>query len=112
MIGLDADDTRVFEQCINHKSPKDDLYGNLIFTLAGMKMTLDCEKMWSMRPIQFNETSLTGNNPTLSSTGKGWNVKTHFNWFDKTVDISKLKGKPPPMIGRKLKDLRKAQESV
>jgi hypothetical protein len=44
-----------------------------------------------MRPIQFNETALTCQNPTLSSTGKGWNVYTHFNWFDKTNDISKLK---------------------
>jgi hypothetical protein len=112
MIGLDAADTRVFDRCISHKSPKDDLRGNQIFTLVGMKMTLDCDKMWSMRPIQFNETALTLQNPTLSSTGKGWNVFTHFNWFDKTVDISKLKGKPPPMIGRKLKNLREAQESV
>ena len=105
MIGLDAADTRVFDRCISHKSPKDDLRGNQIFTLVGMKMTLDCDKMWSMRPIQFNETALTCQNPTLSSTGKGWNVFTHFNWFDKTVDISKLKGKPPPMIGRKLKKI-------
>jgi hypothetical protein len=69
-----------------------------------MELTLDCNKMMFMRPIQFIETVQTCQNPTLSTTGKGWNVQTHFNWFDKTVDISKLKGKPPPMIGRKLKN--------
>ena len=103
MIGLDANDTRVFTRCVSHKSPDNDLNGDQIFTLVGMKMTLDCTKMWCMRPIQFIETALMCQNPTLSTTGKGWNVKTHFNWFDKTVDITKLKGKPPPMFGRKLK---------
>ncbi len=66
----------------------------------------------SMRPIQFIETAQTCKNPTLTTTGIGWDVKTHFNWFDKTVDITKLKGKPPPMFGCKIKNLRKAQESV
>ena len=28
------------------------------------------------------------------------------------IDITKLKGKPPPIFGRKMKNLRKAQESV
>jgi hypothetical protein len=64
-----------------------------------------------MRPIQFIETNLSFHNPTLSRTGKGWNVKEHFNWFDKTVDITKLKGKPPPMFGCNIKNLREAQES-
>ena len=112
MMGLDAADTRVFNRCIIHKSPKDDLHGNQIFTLVGMKMTLDCEKMWSMRPIQFNETALMCKNPTISSTAKGWDVKTHFNWFDKRVYVTKLKGKPSPMFGCKMNNLRKAQESV
>ncbi len=68
--------------------------------------------MWSMRPIQFIEKKLLCQNPTLSTTGKGWNVKDHFNWSDKTVDITKFKGKPPPMFGRKLNNLQEAQESV
>jgi hypothetical protein len=113
MIGLDAlDNDRVFTRCVSHKSPDNDLHGDQIFTLVGMKLTLDCNKMWSMRPIQFIETKLSFQNPTLSTTGKGWNVKDHFNWFDKTVDITKFKGKSPPMFGRQLKKLREAQESV
>ncbi len=56
-----------------------------------------------MRPIQFIETVKMFQNPTLTTTGKGWNVKTHFNWFDKMVNITKFKAKPPPMLGRKLK---------
>ena len=59
--------------------------------------------MMSMRPIQFIETVHTRQNPSLSTAGIGWDVKTHFNWFDKTADITKLKGKPPPMFGRKIK---------
>ena len=65
-----------------------------------------------MRPIQFIETNLSCQNPTLSTTGKGWNVKDHFNWFDKTIDITKFKAKPPLMFNCKMKNLRKAQESV
>ena len=34
------------------------------------------------------------------------------NWFDKTIDITKFKAKPPAIVGRKKKNLRKAQESV
>ena len=90
---------------MSHKSPDDDLHGDQIFTLVGMKLTLDFNKMWSMCPIQFIETVQLCQNPTLSTTGKGWNVKEHFNWFDKTVDITKFKGKPPPMFGRKLNNL-------
>ena len=91
MIGLDAADTRVFNRCVSHKSPKDDLHGNHIFTLVGMKMTLDCNKMWSMRQIQFIETNLSCQNPTLSTTGKGWNVKEHFNWFEKRLTLPNLR---------------------
>jgi hypothetical protein len=113
MIGLDAEENNhLFTRCVSHKLPDDDLHGDQDFTLADMKLTLDCNKMWSMRPIQFNETALTCQNPTLLTPGKGWNVEEHFNWFNKTVDITKLKGKPPPMFGRKLKNLREAQESV
>ena len=65
-----------------------------------------------MRSIQFIEIAQTCQNPTLSTTGKIWNVKEHFNWFDKTVDTTKFKGKPPPMFGCKIKNLREAQESV
>ena len=88
---------------MTHKSPDNDLHGDQIFTLAGMKLTLDCNKMWYLRPTQFIETKLSCQNPTLSTTGKGWNVKDHFNWFDKTIDITKFKGNPPTMFGRKLK---------
>ena len=41
MIGLDALDKRVFDQCVHHKSPDGDLHGDLICTLAGMELTLD-----------------------------------------------------------------------
>ncbi len=68
--------------------------------------------MMTMRLIQFIETAQTCQNPTLTTTGIGWNVKTHFNWFDKMVNITKFKAKPPSMLGRKMKNLRKAQESV
>ena len=51
-------------------------------------------------------------NATLSTTGIGWNIKTHINWFDKTIDITKLKGKPLPIFGCKMKNLREAQESI
>jgi hypothetical protein len=105
MIGLDASDKRVCNQCGTHKSPDGDLHGDQIFTLAGMELTLDCVKMRSMCPIQFIETVQTCQNPTLLTTGIGWNVKTHFNWFDKTVDITKLKGKPQQMLGRKMKKI-------
>jgi hypothetical protein len=58
------------------------------------------------------ETVQTSHNSTLSTTGPGWHVKTHSNWFDKTVDITKLKGISPQMFGRKIKNLRESQESV
>jgi hypothetical protein len=45
-----------------------------------------------MRPIQFIETTQLCQNPTLSKTGKGWNFKSHFNWFDKTVDYLNQSG--------------------
>ncbi len=113
MIGFDTgDNDPVFTRCMSHKSPDDDLHGNQEFTLVGMTLTLDCDKMITMRPIQFIETNLSCSNPTLLTTGKGWNVKDHFNWFDKTLDITKFKGKPPQMFGRKLNNLREAQESV
>jgi len=112
MIGLDASDTRVFNQCVSHKSPDGDLHGDQIFTLAGMELTLDFAKMMYMRPIQFIETVPICQNPNLSTIGIGWHVKTHLNWFDKTIDITKFKTKPPPIFGRKLKKIRKAQESV
>ncbi len=59
MIGLDALDKRVFDQCLHHKSPDRDLHGDQIFTLAGMEVTLDFIKMESMRPIKFTETAQT-----------------------------------------------------
>jgi hypothetical protein len=68
--------------------------------------------MMCTRPIQFIETAQTSQNCTLSTTGIGWNVKTHFNWFDKTVDITKLKGKPLQMFGCRMKKIRETQESV
>ncbi len=68
--------------------------------------------MISVCPIQFIETAQTCQNPTLLTTGIGWNVKTHFNWFDKMVDITKFKAKPPSMLGCKMQNLRKTQESV
>jgi len=112
MIGLDDSDKHALTRCVNHKSPEDDLHGDQDFTLVDMKLTLDCNKMLSMRPIQFIETQLSCHNPTLSTTGKGWNVKDHFNWFDKTLDITKFKGKSLPTFGRKLNNLREAQEGV
>ena len=68
--------------------------------------------MRSMGPIQFIETAQMCRNPTLTTTGIGWNVKTHFNWFDKMVNITKFKAKPPSMLGSKMKNLLEAQESV
>ena len=112
MIGLDDSDKHALTRCVNHKSPEDDLHGAQDFTLVDMKLTLDCNKMLSMRPIQLIETKLSCHNPTLSTTGKGWNVKDHFNWFDKTLDITKFKGKSLPTFGRKLNNLREAQEGV
>ena len=52
MIGLDAVDKYVFNRCVQHKSPEGDLYGDQIFTLVGMEMTLDCKTM--MSGVQFN----------------------------------------------------------
>ncbi len=112
MIGLDSSDNRVCKRCNSHKSPVGDLHGDKIFTLVGMDLTLDCKKMMSMRPIQFIETVQTCQNPTLSTTGIGCDVKTHFNWFDKRAKITEVKGKQQQMLGPKLKKLRKAQESV
>ena len=103
MIGLDSSDNCVCNQCHSHKSPDGDLHGDQIFKLVGMELTLDCKKMMSMRPIQFIETAQMCQNPTLTTTGIGWNVKTHFNWFDKMVNITKFKAKPPSMLGRKWK---------
>ena len=76
--------------------------------LAGMELTLNCEMIRSTRPIQFIETMQASQNATLSTIGIGWNVKTHINWFDKTIDNTKLKGKPPPIVGRKMKNLPEA----
>ena len=56
MIGLDSLDTRVFNQCVGHKSPEGDLDEFKFFKLADMELTLDCVMMRSMRPIQFIET--------------------------------------------------------
>jgi hypothetical protein len=59
MIGLDkSDKQRVFTQCVSHKSLDDDLHGDQDFTLVGMKLTLDCNRMGSMRPIQFIENKI------------------------------------------------------
>jgi hypothetical protein len=65
-----------------------------------------------MRPIQFIESLQDSRNATLSTIGIGWHVKTHLNWFDKTIDITEFKAKPTPIVGRKMKNLCKAQESV
>ena len=65
-----------------------------------------------MRPIQFIETLQATQNATLSKIGIGWHVKSHINWFDKMIDITKFKAKPPPIFGHKMKNLREAQESV
>ena len=51
MIGLDASDKRLFDQCVHHRSPDGDLHGDQIFTLAGMELTLDCGKMRSNRSV-------------------------------------------------------------
>ncbi len=77
-----------------------------------MDLTLDCKQMISMRPIQFIETVQMCRNPTLSTTGICWDVKTHFNWFDKRAKMTEDKGKPQQMLGHKLKNLLEAQESV
>ena len=90
MIGLDSSDNCVCSQCHSHKSPDGNLHGDQIFKLVGMELTLDCKKMMSMGPIQFIETAQICQNPTLTTTGIGWNFKTHINWFDKTIDITKL----------------------
>ncbi len=108
MIGLHSSDNCVCNRCHSHKSPDGDLHGDQIFKLVGMELTLDCKKLMSMRPIQFIETVQTCQNPTLSTTGIDWEVKTHFNWFDKMVNITKFKAKPPSMLGCKMKILRKA----
>ena len=89
-----------------------DLHGDQIFILAGMELTLDCEIIRFTRPIQFTETMQAFKNVTLSTTGIGLNVKTHINWFDKPIDITKLKGKPLPIFCCKMKNLRGAQESM
>jgi hypothetical protein len=74
MIGLDALDTQVFNQCVTHKSPDGDLCGDQIFTLAGMELTLDCEMMRSTLPIQCIKTLQASQNATLSTIGIGWHV--------------------------------------
>ena len=112
MIGLDTSDKRVFDQCVHHKSPEGDLHGDQIFTLAGMELTLDCVKMRSTRPIQFIGPFQASWNASLSTIGIGWHVKTHLKWFDKIIDITKLKAKSPPFFNCKMKNLYEAQESV
>ena len=52
MIGLDDSDNRACKRCNSHKSPDGDLHGDQIFTLAGMELTLDCDKMRSS--VRFN----------------------------------------------------------
>ncbi len=69
-----------------------------------MELTLDCKKM-SMRSIKCIETVQTCQNPTLSTTGIGWDVKTHSNWFEKRAKITEVKGKPQQMLGRKFKKI-------
>jgi hypothetical protein len=113
VIVLDASDKRVFDRCVSRKSPDGDLHADQILTLAGMGLTLDCVKMRSMHPrIQFIETLQASKNTTLSTIGIGWHVKTHTNLFEKTIDITKCKAKTPEIFGRKMKILRKAQESI
>ena len=68
--------------------------------------------MRSMRPIQCIDTLQASQNATISIIGIGWHVKTHLNRFDKTIDLTKFKAKPPPIFGFKMKNLRKTQESV
>ena len=77
-----------------------------------MELTLGCVMMRSMCLIHFFETLKAAQNATLSAIGIGWHVKTHINWFDKTIDITKFKAKPPPISGRKMKKIREAQESI
>ena len=77
-----------------------------------MALTLDCEMMRSMRPIQFVENLKAAQNATLATIGIGWHVKTHINWFDKCIDMKKYKDKPPPIVGRKMKNVRIARESI
>ena len=64
------------------------------------------------QPIQFIVPLQGSQKATLSTIGIGWHVKTHINLFDKTIDITKFKAKPPAIFGHKMKNLRKAQESV
>ena len=64
MIGLDESDERVFNQCVTNSFPLGDLHGDQIFTLAGMELTLDCDIITSMRPIQFIETMQASKNAT------------------------------------------------
>ena len=69
-----------------------------------MELTLDCEMMKLTRPVQFIGPLQGSRNATLSTIGIGWHVKTHLNWFDKMID-TESKGKPPPIVGRKMKNL-------
>ena len=93
MIGLDESDEHVFNLCVTNNHPLGDLHGDQIFTLAGMELTQDCDIVWTIRPIQIFETIQASQNATLSTIGAGWNVKTHINWFDKMIDITKFQGK-------------------
>ena len=64
------------------------------------------------RQIQFIGPLQASRNATLSTIGIGWHVKTHLNCFDKTIDITKFKAKPPPIFGCKMKILCEEQESI
>ena len=63
-------------------------------------------------PMPFAIMTKNSQATTMSCTGKGWDLKTHMNWFDKTLDPKKVKDKLPPIAARKIKDLREAQESI
>ncbi len=71
MIGLDAPDNCVCNQFGSHKSPDGDLHGDQIFILAGIELSLDCEMMRAMRPIELTDTLQTSQNATLSTIGIG-----------------------------------------
>jgi hypothetical protein len=111
-IGLDASHERVFDQCVSHQSPAGDLNGMWELKLADMSVVLDCDQMMLSCPMSFTFMTKNSQPTTMSCIGKGWNLKTHMNWFDKTLDPQKVKDRLPPIATRKIKDLREAQESI
>ena len=77
-----------------------------------MPVVLDCDQMMLSRPMSFTVMTKNSQATTMSCIGKGWDLKTHMNWFDKTIDLKKVTDRLLPIAARKIKDLREAQESI